>query len=40
MQFTQQYQEKLQEAWEHFTAGDDENCDYSFIRPVIYESWI
>lgn len=40
MQFTQEYQEKLQEAWEHFTAGEDENCDYSFIRPVIYESWI
>ncbi|MEL7654963.1 MAG: sigma-54-dependent Fis family transcriptional regulator [Bacillota bacterium] len=40
MQFNQQYQEKLQNAWEHFISGDDQNFDYSFIRPVIFESWL
>lgn len=40
MQFNQIYQNKLQEAWQHFTAEEDENYDYSFIRPVIFESWL
>ena len=40
MQFNQEYQEKLQHAWEHFIKGSDHNYDYSFIRPVIYESWL
>ncbi len=40
MQFNQEYQEKLQNAWEHFIAADNENFDYSFIRPVIFESWL
>ena len=40
MQFNQEYQEKLQHAWEHFVIGDDQSYDYSFIRPVIYESWL
>lgn len=40
MQFNQGYQEKLQNAWERFIANEDQDCDYSFIRPVIFESWI
>lgn len=40
MQFNQEYQEKLQNAWEHFIASEDQNCDYTFIRPVIFESWL
>ena len=40
MQFNQEYQEKLQNAWEHFIASKDQNCDYTFIRPVIFESWL
>jgi len=40
MQFSQEYQEKLQYAWEHFIANEDDDCDYTFIRPVIFESWL
>ena len=40
MQFNQEYQIKLQNAWEHFISNNDQNYDYSFIRPVIYESWL
>jgi transcriptional regulator of acetoin/glycerol metabolism len=40
MQFTKDYQEKLQNAWEHFTVEEDDQCDYSFIRPVIFQSWL
>lgn len=40
MQFNQEYQEKLQIAWEHFIGGKDQNYDYTFIRPVIFESWL
>ncbi|QOX62172.1 PAS domain-containing protein [Anoxybacterium hadale] len=40
MQFTKEYQEKLQSAWEHFTSEDDEQFDYTFIRPMIFQSWL
>ena len=40
MQFNQEYQDKLQNAWEHFIAGEDQDYDYSFLRPVIFESWL
>lgn len=40
MQYNQEYQDKLQIAWEHFISNDDQGFDYSFIRPVIYESWL
>ncbi len=40
MLYTQEYQEKLQVAWEHFITSDDQDYDYSFIRPVIFESWL
>lgn len=40
MQFNQEYQEKLQKAWEHFITSEGTNYDYSFIRPVIYQSWL
>ncbi len=38
-QFNQQYQSQLQLAWEHFIQHDN-RFDYSFIRPVIFESWM
>lgn len=37
--FTQEYKEKLHVAWQRFINYDDEDFDYSFIRPIIFESW-
>jgi transcriptional regulator of acetoin/glycerol metabolism len=37
-EYTEEYRQQLIVAWERFCA--DEDFDYSFIRPVIYDSWL
>lgn len=38
MYYSKEFNEKLAEAFEHFTEGKE--YDYSIVRPLVYESWL